>query len=383
MISTAELRGNHLDMTHSPQLLGKLLSEHIKQYPAHTDINEVEFRVYSQFGEDGIIQFITGHLIDEIKNKIFIEIGVQDYNEANTRFLLENNTWKGVVIDCSEEYIQKIQYSDFFWRNHLFAINKFITKDNIGSVIHDLKLPGDIGLFSLDIDGNDYWVLKNLFENNLTFKPSIIIVEYNSFFGDELPISIPYKENFIWQQNHPAAYFGASLPAFCFLLGQYGYDLLGSTKAGNNAFFIRRDINKGKLKTVTPKEGYKQAIFNSIPCRTFYKFDEQRLSLRYQQLVDVRNNDFVRVFEEEKSIVIQNKFNCIEDFIIDDDECFIINAYQYLLCRAPAKNEVDIFLDHLTKGTTKTDILKMIRFSEEGRGVGVYVFGLCDESLLR
>ena len=69
-----------------------------------TDLNQFEFKVYSQFGEDGIIQFIINNI--DIKNKIFVEFGVENYEEANTRFLLENNNWKGLVIDSSKENIK-------------------------------------------------------------------------------------------------------------------------------------------------------------------------------------------------------------------------------------------------------------------------------------
>lgn len=101
-------------MNETQLLLGKLLSEQVKQYSVDTPINEVEFGAYSQFGEDGIIQFIVHHLGDTIKHKVFIDIGVEDYTEANTRFLLENNTWRGAVIDCCEDSIKKFRRAAFF-----------------------------------------------------------------------------------------------------------------------------------------------------------------------------------------------------------------------------------------------------------------------------
>src|ERR1700739_3724812 len=54
------------------------------------NIHLSEFQVFSQWGDDGIIQFLVNYL--DIKNKTFIEFGVQDYKEANTRFLLVNDT---------------------------------------------------------------------------------------------------------------------------------------------------------------------------------------------------------------------------------------------------------------------------------------------------
>src|ERR1700744_5508213 len=61
-----------------------------------SSINEVEFQVFSQFGDDGIIQWLISKI--DIPNKTFIEFGVENYIESNTRFLLINNKWKGLVI---------------------------------------------------------------------------------------------------------------------------------------------------------------------------------------------------------------------------------------------------------------------------------------------
>ena len=54
-----------------------------------SDLRRVEFSAFSQWGDDGIIQYLI-HLLD-IKEQSFIEFGVGNYLEANTRFLLMNN----------------------------------------------------------------------------------------------------------------------------------------------------------------------------------------------------------------------------------------------------------------------------------------------------
>ena len=67
---------------------GKILSE-LKKKNNYESINDYEFKVFSQFGEDGIIQYLINNL--DISKKKFIEFGVENYEEANTRFLLEND----------------------------------------------------------------------------------------------------------------------------------------------------------------------------------------------------------------------------------------------------------------------------------------------------
>ena len=93
------------------------------------EFNEYEFKVFSQFGEDGLIQYLIKNL--DISIKRFIEFGVENYEEANTRFLLENDNWSGLIIDSSKENIQHIKKQNYFWKYNIKAINEFITKENI------------------------------------------------------------------------------------------------------------------------------------------------------------------------------------------------------------------------------------------------------------
>lgn len=74
----------------------------LKQYPPH--LYDMEFKVFSQWGEDGIIQFILSKV--PIENEIFIEFGVEDYRESNTRFLLMNNNWSGLIIDADDNFMK-------------------------------------------------------------------------------------------------------------------------------------------------------------------------------------------------------------------------------------------------------------------------------------
>lgn len=138
-----------------------------------SSIEEAEFQVYSQFGEDGIIQWLI-HNVD-IKNKTFIEFGVEDYTESNTRFLLMNNNWTGLVMDGSENSINCLKRWESFWRYDLTAVAAFITKDNINALIRGGGFRGDMGILSIDLDGNDWWILNAID----CVSPRILICEYN------------------------------------------------------------------------------------------------------------------------------------------------------------------------------------------------------------
>ena len=112
------------------------------------NINDYEFKIFSQFGEDGIINFLIDQL--KIKNNFFIEFGVEDYEEANTRLLLENKNWSGLILDSSEKNIKKIKKKDYFWKYNLKAIKSFVTKKNINNLIKSYVGKNKVGLLSID-----------------------------------------------------------------------------------------------------------------------------------------------------------------------------------------------------------------------------------------
>ena len=114
--------------------LGKLLLERNKLKKIGK-IEDIEFKIFSQFGDDGIIQFLIDKLDIDYEYQNFIEFGVEDYTEANTKFLLLNNNWSGLILDSSNENIESIKKNNFFWKFDLEAIECFINKDNINSII--------------------------------------------------------------------------------------------------------------------------------------------------------------------------------------------------------------------------------------------------------
>ena len=198
---------------------------------------DFEFQVFSQWGEDGIIDWLVDHLSP--LPQIFIEFGVEDYTESNTRFLLMNRNWRGLVIDGSERSIEKVRRSDLHWRHDLTAQASFITRENIDRLFQENGFSGEIGLLSVDIDGNDYWVWEAIQSVN----PCIVVSEYCAHFGDLHAVSVPYKEDFTRHAGHYSGqYFGASLKALTSLADRKGYTFLGTNASGINAFFVRNDL---------------------------------------------------------------------------------------------------------------------------------------------
>jgi hypothetical protein len=220
-----------------------------------SSFRDAEFKVFSQFGDDGIIQYLI-HRLQPLPDS-FVEFGVENYRESNTRFLLLNNNWRGLLMDGDKDSIHYIKKDDISWRHTLAARCVFITRDNINDLLTEAGFTGEIGLLSIDIDGIDYWVWEKL----EVIEPVVVIVEYNSIFGPDLAVTVPYDPNFVRHQAHYSGQFwGASLRALALLAGRKGYSLLGCNSAGNNAYFVRNN-KLGQLPVFSAREAFVDARF--------------------------------------------------------------------------------------------------------------------------
>jgi hypothetical protein len=237
------------------EALGRIESRQLMN-AQHGSIREYEFRVFSQWGEDGIIQFLIRNVA--IRRKTFVEFGVENYVESNTRFLLVHNNWSGLVIDSNEDHIRYIRRDPICWRHDLHAACEFVHAENINKILASNGTTGDIGLLSIDVDGNDYWIWKA----TDAVTPAIVVIEYNHRFGPEKAVTIPYDRNFLREKAHYSnIYYGASLRALCLLGSRKGYAFVGCNSAGNNAFFVRKDLMPDCLKEVTVEAGFVAGLF--------------------------------------------------------------------------------------------------------------------------
>lgn len=203
-----------------------------RELTRETPLAAAEWRVFSQFGEDGILDHLFRHLPDAPST--FVEFGVESYAESNTRFLCESGGWRGLVLDGGSAHLQFARRRRLHHRG-LTTVQHFLTKDNINDVIAGAGFTGEIGLLSVDVDGVDYWLLDAL----EVVRPSVLVVEYNAYFGAQRAVSVPYDPTFSRRKKSPSGmYFGASLPAFDDLCRERGYRLVGTTSQGLNAFFV-------------------------------------------------------------------------------------------------------------------------------------------------
>jgi len=229
---------------------GRLLAE-LNRAKDTCQLQKFEFKVFSQWGEDGIIQRLIE--VVKIQNKTFIEFGIEDFSESNCRFLMTKDNWSGFVIDGAYSNINRLKRNRYFWKYDIAAITAFVNIENINELLSKSGFDRDLGILSVDIDGNDYYVIEAIRE----FSPRILISEYNAVFGAERSISIPYDGLFVRRNaHHSNLYYGASLRAIAYLCGKKGYSLVGTNSAGNNAFFVRNDLINEKLEVLSAQDAF-------------------------------------------------------------------------------------------------------------------------------
>ncbi len=275
-------------------VLGKILKKK-NNLKTLEKIEDVEFKIFSQFGDDGIIQFLIDKLEIGYDYQNFIEFGVEDYSEANTKFLLLNNNWSGFILDSSDKNIESIKKKNFFWKYDLEAKQSFVKKENINELILNSSMKNKkIGILSIDIDGNDYWIWKEI----SVIDPMIVIIEYNSTFGQNHKISIPYDKNFDRSKAHYSnLYWGASIEALKFLASKKGYKFITTNSAGNNAYFIKENIFD-KLETHIKKNIFQSKFRESRDKdgkKTFANFEQRLKTIEHLEVIDVETNEISKL----------------------------------------------------------------------------------------
>lgn len=216
-----------------------------------TDPTTWEFSGFSQNGEDGIIDVLRKNLLK--RNKYFIEIGSADGIDNNTAWLLVAEKYNGIMIEGNSTLSLRAQRIISNYSIGAECMNLFVNKDNIVN-IKAKALVSDPDVFSLDIDGNDYYIAEKIFE--IGFRPKIFVVEYNSVFGPEQSKTIIYDSDFVFSKyNSTQLYYGVSIAGWRKFFSDLGYKFVTVDQNGVNAFFADEAMfDKQFLANLAPLE---------------------------------------------------------------------------------------------------------------------------------
>jgi len=213
----------------------------------------VEFRNYSQNGEDGILWYIFS--IIGTTNKRCVEICAGSGEQCNTSNLIINHGWTGMLCDGAESNVSRGQQ---FFASHPDTlqyppkfVHAWITAENVDSLIGSNSFGGEIDLLSLDIDGIDYWLWNAI----KVASPRVVIAEVQAIWGAERSVTVPYRPDFrAGFFKGFGIYSGASLPAFVKLAKSKGYRLVGCQRYGFNAVFLRNDVGERDFPEVSARD---------------------------------------------------------------------------------------------------------------------------------
>jgi hypothetical protein len=190
---------------------------------------------WSQNYEDGMIAEIFRRI--GTTTKTFLEIGVGNGSENNTMTLLASG-WNGWWIEGDQDSCDAITKRFDLYpapASRLTLRQSFVSPENIAGLLHELQVPTEVDLFSLDIDLDTFHIWAALKD----FRPRVIVVEYNGGFPADVGWIHPYQPGKTWDYSQA---FGASLKAFETLGSERGYRLVGCDLIGINAFFVREDL---------------------------------------------------------------------------------------------------------------------------------------------
>jgi hypothetical protein len=233
------------------QLLLKMRYAELRERPApRPRFDDVEFRVFSQNGEDGILLYVFSLI--GTTDKRCVEICAGDGRQCNTSNLIVNHGWTGWLFESDAGLVARAR--EFFashpdtFTHPPTLVPSWVTCENVNTLLEEHGVRGEIDLLSLDLDGVDYWIWKAIDR----IAPRVVVAEVQVIWGDTDAVTVPYRPDFVAEfVDGFGVYSGASLPAFVGLARAKGYRLIGCQRYGFNAFFMRRGIGEDVFPEVS------------------------------------------------------------------------------------------------------------------------------------
>jgi len=238
-------------------LLSNLYAQRLQNGPPYYRFEDIEFRAFSENGEDGILLYIFSMI--GMTNKKCVEMCCGNGIECNTANWLINHGWDGLLFDGDEANI--VAGREFYSQcPHTYfrpptLVSAWIDTDKVNSLIEENGYGGPLDLFSLDMDGVDYWIWKAI----NCIQPRVVVLEFNAYWGPSRAVTVAYKPDFRVDQSRlriNRMNCGASLSAFCNLAREKGYRLVGLQRGGWNAFFLRNGVGDQIFPEIPPSQAF-------------------------------------------------------------------------------------------------------------------------------
>lgn len=242
------------------------------------ELNNYAKTVYSQWGEDGILEEIFNRI--GTTNRFYVEFGGWDGKYlSNTYNLKVNHGWSGLLLEGSQAKVNSIPESE---RQNLNLHYAWVSSKNVNQLFQQHNVPKEFDLLSIDIDSDDFHVWKAV-----SYRPRVVIIEYHPGIDQNFhPLIIEEGQCQIHTggpMSHAPdgrlnGYFGANLRAMYELGKVKGYELVSTVNV--NAIFVRKDeFEKLAIEKITPEQCAKNFF---VPQLSWYidrdKYDRQWLT---------------------------------------------------------------------------------------------------------
>jgi hypothetical protein len=193
------------------------------------DLGAAERQVFSQFGEDGVIERIFE--VIEPTRKFVVEFGAHDgKRNSNARNLIANHGWSALLIEGHPGRAQMLAHS-YRRSTRVKTLEAWIFPGNVEILFEENGVPQDLDLLVIDIDSNDYYVWRAIHD----FRPKVVMIESNLIFAPPQRMVIEFHPMNYWDGTY---YAGASLQSYYELAQKKGYELLHCMTAGPNVIFV-------------------------------------------------------------------------------------------------------------------------------------------------
>jgi hypothetical protein len=201
------------------------------------DLTGYELRVFSQNGEDGVIEEILRRV--GVATRSFVEFGIGAGVEGNCVFLADVEGWSGLFMESDPTAFRALE-GKYRWRPGVRTVHAAVGPDTIEGLLDEAAVPRDLDVLSIDVDSIDYWIWAAI----TRVRPRVVVIEYNAHLDPAARLVQPPAPEPVppWDGSD---YFGASLGALRDLGRRKGYRLVHTDLAGVNAFFVAQELAAG------------------------------------------------------------------------------------------------------------------------------------------
>lgn len=187
---------------------------------------------FSLFAEDQILAKYIAELLPAEQDYTAVDIGAGDGVRWSNTYALFQSGWKGVGFESDQRKFRRLTraYRRF---PDVSPSSDRVDSDTVALLLKSFGVPKNFSVLSLDIDGNDYWVLKAILAE---FRPRLIVTEINEKIPPPIRFIAKYDPDF--QLRHH--FYGFSIMSLADLCRQHNYAILELEY--NNAFLAPKEL---------------------------------------------------------------------------------------------------------------------------------------------